>query len=723
MAGSNRDNGRYSNRNTSNIISDMTAMKQQIEDMVKQQKTASDMLNVAAGNLSTSVTKWADINSMMSENFGQGGVGTGFQFPPSPAGQQFRAPANQTSRPNGPSRNSSGSSHDNSNVAKTHGHGLAGIRHMAALGVHNKVGIPSGSTFTPRYDDSGNITHYDEQTKSGDKVKRSPNDPSLGSDIKAAAIRQGVSKVAANVASNGILKGVAGSSAAIGLPVMAATATYETAKIIGEQRQANAQYQSIYGGTNTQAMGQRLQEKGFELKNLFTGGLTSSQSAQAFQGVSALGYQGQARDKDLDFVTSNYKKLGMSVSDSLNLITAASKGLNEQLSGLKDGLDGATTAAKASGMSAQTARQNYANLYSNVSSTNPGEGTGVLTASLNNQLTQMGRFMQGANVSGMFTPGQLAIGAAGAGQTPTQWRATIQSNPQAFAQSTDARMKAAIGNSINPQVQAYVQSKIQAQFGNKTPPAADLNAFLQNLVTNDPQLGALGLNGQSLQASIQGQTGTTFQTPEQAEAFALSFASGNTTSSQLAAINKDKQETQKTVITGGSGGPKGTAGKLKQVAVDPVLSDAKSQLKGQNVIVQTGSGQRVVSIDEAVKDYPDQVAKGTAKVASTGASITDALGGESESNYGQFGGIKDTTTSKVNTKNTDRNKKGGQSLTDYQNDTGKNGGAANSGNAGTVTIAPSAQLQQFFQFIPTGNVGVSYNSAAASGVPLAPPGG
>lgn len=128
------------------------------------------------------------------------------------------------------------------------------------------------------------------------------------------------------------------------------------------QRKNNAFYQNIYGGSNTDATGQRLQEQVFS--HFGTMGLMDSgEASQLFRGVSSLGLQGDRRQGALNFATEQYRNSGMDAQTSLELIRTATENGVENLDSLSGALDQVGEAAKRSGKSVKEAQEDFVAAY------------------------------------------------------------------------------------------------------------------------------------------------------------------------------------------------------------------------------------------------------------------------------------------------------------------------------------------------------------------------
>jgi hypothetical protein len=658
------------------LLRDQSAAAQAMREAAISIKNASDMMAITLGQ---NVTEYGPSVQ------GNGG---------DPNGGRPRMPEKQTFRPV-------------HTVVPPHpkARGLTGLRRRVADQLHQNFGHKSGSTFDAIYDRDNNHIGYRETRTDGSRVTRNLSDPELAEDLAAAGKRAGVSRVVGGFSNGGLLAGTRAIPYA-GAALTAAEAVHEGFVRFGKERQANAQYQSIYGGSNLEGMGQRFQGEGFKLGQQFSGGLTGPQSDEAFKGVSALGFRGPQRSSDLNFISANYKSLGVGVSQSLELISTASKNLNTNLSGLKDSLKSVSAAAKETGQNAGAARAVFSSNYANISGAVPGVAAAPISSALSTMQTSMGRSMQGLDFSSAFTSlggqAQLAPLAAGAngqhGLTISQFRSQELTNPSGSLQAFDTLMAQIAAPFLTSDVQNAINQAVSNVPGGKDAIAANPDLVGQlvtpkilNIVNADAVAAAYG-RIQSLQG-IDPVRAVTLLIMQY-----LGLA-GNTSAQYQKQQQGKQQDYSKFLNKVMGGGSKG---------LNPVVDDALSTLKGKNVVVNTSKGQQVVSIQTAAKNYTDQVAKGTAIVADTGQSIKDALGGEAETNY------KGPDTSG---KTPDSSLLKSIPYSEYQKLINQGGGKT----TGQVVITPSKELQQLLSFQATGNVSIA-NTGASLGVPPAPGG-
>lgn len=686
------------------ILSNQTAIQQQMLSTLEELKIATDMAN----GMGPSTPR----NGRMPYR--------------GPANVRPTVGDNQSQRPDILGRLGYG----DGSAQHASGKGLQGIRNYVGNALESRYGASSGPSFTKRYDRAGNHIGYTAHHPDGSTTLHSTDEGGIDDSIARAGGRARASSLIGNSVERGAIGGAIRATPFVGEAALAYEGVEHAAKFVGNQRAANAPYQAIYGGSNISQLGQRAQGEGFKLGQLWTGGLTGAMSEQAYQGVSQLGVGQSQKSNDLNFITSNYKSMGMSVSDSLNLITTATKNLNESLTGLKGGLDAATQSAKVTGQSGVAVRQLYSQNYSTLASNNPGPAQGQAASVLTSVQASLGRNFAGVDFSGVLTsPSQTAKSAQTLGySSPTALLGAEATNSSVSAGVIDSTMTRIFTPFATANVRNWLGSYLKSSGLNAASVANDASA--QAAIADAMAQAGLGVNAYTLTAAAA-SAGVQLNQEQALQLFVKYLITGangqsgiGATSAQAKVESSQKQQTttsgawQNTTNHASSapaskpGLTKTTKNGVTTTVSDPVIADANKSLKGKNVIVMTAGGKRVVSIDEAIKNYPDQIAKGTAVVAETGQTVQQALGGETESDS-----YKGTDTTKIAAKGSagkSTNTAGGMSLDDYQAKTNKK----DSKSGGTVVISPSQQLLNLLTFSSTGNV--SINTAAANGTTLQP---
>jgi hypothetical protein len=141
-----------------------------------------------------------------------------------------------------------------------------------------------------------------------------------------------------------------------------------------------------------------------------------------------------------------------------------------------------------------------------------------------------------------------------------------------------------------------------------------------------------------------------------------------------------------------------------------VIAAALSQLGKHDVVVKTPGGDRVVTMQEAVNAYPDQIAKGTARDITTGKSVKDQLGGLYEANYKGHDTTTQTVTGVKDAGTSDSSKKtsSGETVAAYDKNL-PNNKKKNDKNTVTINLGPG--VSQLFNVTGAGNVDIATDGA------------
>lgn len=534
----------------------------------------------------------------------------------------------------------------------------------------------------------------------------------------------------------------------------------EVASKIQSQRAQNAYWQRITGGSNFSGFGQRLQEKGFELGNIFT--MSPQQSNQLFQGASEMGLTGTDRNQALNEGLELYKKFGMTVQQSLQLMSISAMHGNTSFQSLTQTLDKVTQSAKEAGVNTDTARQNFASLYNSAASvmggTGGGGGAAGIAGAQSQVLSALGREFQNVNLGGLNSPQGLNYQAAEMGIPLGQYQARLRqpANPNQInpSQSTGSILaaqgqqkqiltdinSASNGMFRDPQWQQFVQSHKGQQIDPANPDLQRVMEQLQSKYNVDQQtlesvLQSQGITGidpaqvlnvaGSLAASA-GQGGAAGQ------GFLVQQAIQSAQRSQPTAITNQGARARAEVTAGLPGGAAGTTSaggssgffathqnqldaaqkayeqsfltnkKLGQATGQkgatgersPIIEQLLANDRSQKIEVSTTGGKRVVGLDEAIKYYSDQLQSGTASIASTGQSVTQATGVAAVQNPQT--GYK-TGSAEDQSKGKQGKGQIGQTEDQYKKSSGKGGG-------GTLVVEAGPGLQNLIKMTGYGNV-------------------
>jgi hypothetical protein len=626
------------------------------------------------------------------------------------------------------------------------GHGAGGVRSAAARGIHNRYGAGSGPTYSKITDAQGNHVGWkSEGNTTGASTQYHPTWGVNESDLAAAGRRGMISNIAGGLGHGGAM-GAARAIPYVGGAIMGAEAIKEGLTFIGDQREKNSQYQSIYGGSNMAGMGQRASQAGFQLSNLFGGGMTWGQSAQAFQGVSALGVQGGQRDNDLKFIQQNYMKMGMGIKESLELVTTASNNLNGSLSGLQQGMKASTDAARNTGQNANLTRQQYTQSYASLGQnyTDQTGGVAAITNAVRPLTQNLGRSMSNVDLTGMLSdPGQVAVMANRAGMSPTQFMGMIQSgdphSQNVVRKAIDYNLSRAAAPTLNnPKFMNALQAQVKGIGGRSAINPESTQTIAGNLLEH---ADSMGLNVQALQAQYRA-SGAGNLSPQQAVALLVTQSQGKLTPKDPIVKPNEAKGWTSTKETNGDGTNKHNTFYAAKEGVNPAIDAARAKLKGKQVQVTVAGGQkRIVDIDKAAEFYPDQIGKGTAIVMGTNGRtvaaetgmrqkhvITPELNDAKGTNHNSFKrdgtgrtghDEVDTTTLHIGKGDGKTGSREGMTVTAYNKMLADKKTQDNKDNPkGTVLIKPSPELARLLSFSASGNARVANDAAAQNAMPV-----
>lgn len=553
------------------------------------------------------------------------------------------------------------------------------MRSSVGRAMHENWGLghSQSPTIHPVLDEQGNTTHYNRHHPDGTVEQIETSDPALPGMLRGRAVQGAVSDVAGTLGAEGV-----GAAARVGIDAipyvgevaMAAQVASGVADFVAEQRKSNAQYQSIYGGTNIEGMGQRIQAYGYGLGQTFSGGRTQGDASQMFQGVSQLGFSGEERSNMLDMDQALYKKIGISTSQSLQAITIAAQHSNSSLAGVAQALTSVTSSARATGQSADTLRQQFLNVFQTTSAAGLGPNAATAAAAYTNADVGANRSLGGVNYSGAMSDTYTRMAAAANNMTPGALQSSDAFKGTSLRnQFTDQGVARAGQNLASPEVvNAY--NKAVAAKGGASKVAASQGAQLDVA----SQVLAAGFDSTMYQQQVLAQTGVDIGTDPLANAqYYVDHQSGNTYTGQQKKIDdthKDKTLTDNDKASFWSGdtstdehnvpipmimrgnvskfvaqnyGLNLFSGGVRAKNADLDSYDAWQQTSNQSnpvmeslinqyghdsstgVKIQTKDGDKVVPMSEAIKYAPDQLAKGTASLvggSNDGQSVQTALG-------------------------------------------------------------------------------------------------
>ena len=531
---------------------------------------------------------------------------------------------------------------------------------------------------------------------------------------------------------------------------------------------------ALFGGSTDDRSGiaNRMAETGFMLGNRFSpGGMNEEQSRAAFQGVSQLGYVGAQRDQNLQFIQRAYKNLGMDPRETMQYNQLQSQFGQNNLDSLYQSLENVSKAAQRTSQSAEVLRKSFVGNYQAALTGGAGASSTGLAGAMT-MMTASNRDLAGVSYgAGVLSNPLLQYAGAGMiGMTPGQVQGqAAQGNPfpQLASQQalTSSMLNQAVPSSVMNRMNQLIagkggREKVQASGGAQYDIATDLiqhpewnteavrmamqmagvsgidqnsspeqvaEAFINYQAGNDFKKQASGLSDQySVKTLGQGNESDTFkkyqsdlsdrQNKETATGSNWFSGTGNDI---LGMFGIDTRSDEQTAIDQGNT----TANAYKDLQKnrgnnglsDPGIEAAISRFgsdPNMKIRVQTKEGDKVVSLADAIKYYPDQLTKGSASIASTDPSLN-------KKRIGDVTGVKDVNVGPMD--DSSKSQTFGDSADQWDKDNPVKGttDSGDSGGNGKVTISLSPEVARLFNV--TGS-GVNIDSAAAAGVPPKPGG-
>lgn len=460
--------------------------------------------------------------------------------------------------------------------------------------------------------------------------------------------------------------------------------------IFGEtrsQRNKNEYYQNVEGGSNFSGFGERMHEEAYALST--SGVLSGDEARTAFKGVTRLGYNGRVDDKfssqggrqnALDFIYHGKTSYGATVNESLKNLEIVSKNSTLSLTGLNKALKDISDTAGKAGVNAQMARAQYMALLQ--TGVQAGYGSGAVSTAKNIQMgkSSLGRSYEDIDLSGQMGQQYTYMASSNAGMTYNQYTSMQSSNPLAASQARAGENLSLLSQIFTQDEINWIKDKAQSLGGSLDPNAAlsIVPEFLRqfpnhNISVIQQQLSAFGI--------------VTTDDPQKAVAYAFNLIAGN--NGDLASAQKNQKDTKvtssanaaKIAKSEGKDSPfindknmsptvfSGDATKdylstiKKSGQRNPVIENLLKQVHDQNsakVIVHTASGQRVMSLSDAIKQHPEEISSGSVEFVSgdeKGKTVSDVVGSGSVD-----------STANWNSEATKSSGKTGSSLSSWQKD-------------------------------------------------------
>lgn len=450
------------------------------------------------------------------------------------------------------------------------------------------------------------------------------------------------------------------------------------------QREAGRVYQEIEGGSNLGAQTERLHALAYQAS--MYGRVPSGVAGQMFGAVTAMGYnqsavgEGQSlqnRQSALNFMYHNYTATGMDMSQSLQVLRTASQDANVDLTTLSSTLNTLSSAAGQAGANAKTARDQFNAYFASALGQGMGNGAQTVAGGIAAMQGSMGKEFSGVNFSGELSQGRQYLLSGMSGISPSALQYTARNNPGAYNKLLAGQNMQFLsqGGLMTPQMQSSLNQMIAHAGGGS---ALMANPTLRDQVATQflNQWQLKGNINQDLWAQeISAMTGIQMNAT-QAFQWIVSQSAGVNEASHNTGLGATRNPGANVSAGSTKGAPSGRYGlaqgananlaeeifsfgitgqgyswqqNLQQAngpaAAAYLSAEGKSRQRSpvleallQNtspdtqVMVQTASGARVMSIADAMKYYPNELASGSVQFYTSGgqslgstANITHGL--------------------------------------------------------------------------------------------------
>jgi hypothetical protein len=426
------------------------------------------------------------------------------------------------------------------------------------------------------------------------------------------------------------------------------------------QREAGRMYQNVEGGSNLGAQTERLHSLAYQA-SMF-GRMPSGAAAQAFGAVTQMGYTQRAaneggelqnRQSALNFIYHNYTSTGMDVNESVQVLQTASQNAQVNLTQLSTTLNTLSDAAGKAGTNAETARQQFNSYFGTALGQGMGTGASGVAQGVSQMQAMMGKQMAGVNFSGELSQQSQYLLSGMSGMTPAQIQYLQRTNPGAYNQlkASQNTQFLQMGGLMTPAMQASLKGMISKAGGTAALQAnPDLTQQIASQFLNQWQVKG-NINENLWAQEISSLTGVPMNANQAfdwivSQSGGINEASANKTlatnrGANVSAGNIGSAPTGKYGLATGSQGNLleqvatlglgGHAASWQQAltaansaAASPYLATEKTSgqrspvlesliqntSSATQVAVQTATGTRVMSIGDAMKYYPQELAAG-----------------------------------------------------------------------------------------------------------------
>jgi len=443
---------------------------------------------------------------------------------------------------------------------------------------------------------------------------------------------------------------------------------------IRSQRDKNAYYQSVEGGSNFDGFSERLSEEVYRWSTPMV--FSSEEARKAFKGVTRLGYNskvegGIGRQEALDFLYHGKTRRGQTVDEGLQQLQVNSKNALGSLNDLNDALNEVSDSAGKAGINAQLARAEFVNLMDQAIKTGYGSSATDVASAEQQLKNSYGRSFQDVDVSGRLTVNHAYMAASASGISVSDYLTGGVTQKLAADAALDQRT---LQNLLKPGVEEWINQEISKAGG-----AGNLSEDVIQQIAEEMLRRFYPNDAYALVPAVTTLSGTKVTDPVKAAMWIVQHFNDKGATSQskeLTAADKRKQEEisrKNDVITGvgntarvpandrgpqagktllgdkldeeRSGGflgfgssPSGAVEAYNQWhdknggQEDPVIYHLLNAIDGDNkskVAVTTKTGKRVVPLADAIKNHRNELASGKAVVVEgdhAGKTVQEILG-------------------------------------------------------------------------------------------------
>jgi hypothetical protein len=467
-----------------------------------------------------------------------------------------------------------------------------------------------------------------------------------------------IQQVGARVAlSGGTAQGLLGALKKLPVIGLGVDIAEKAADVYQSQREAGRVYQEMEGGTNLDAQRERFHEAAYGL-SMF-GRMPEGAAAQAFGEVSAMGFnraaygqanQPQNRQSALNFIYHNYTGLGMDVNDSARVLDVASRNASVSLNSVSTAMTQLSKEAGQAGTNADQARRSFTGLLNQAIQMGAGPGAPVVAGAISSMQASYGRAFAGTSFAGELSANRQYMLAGQMGVTPAQLQYIERNQPAQYARALAGGNMQAITGYLQPAEMADLRQMINAAGGPqaiKNPdvanqvarefldkwqpldPRMDENVISQNLssmtgIRLSPNtigqwlVNQVGGNNEAAHAAGLGSQGAAVHAAHPGGAptgrYGLAVR-GGTINTGPGGRGDVRAPSWQAVLQGGHAPMAAQAYLAREHRTgmrNPVLESLlQSGISGNDrVAIRTRTGTRVMSVAEAMKFYPNELAQG-----------------------------------------------------------------------------------------------------------------